>query len=203
MLAPLALTACASHGGKPADTPTTRPSTAPPPSTAADPTAVAAPQQTPQADTPSPRSTDDDAFAAAGREADEQRAAAAADGDPVAPKDTHIPAPDEYGFKKPAATAQHGEVVAYTPRRESGRLIIPLTIHNASDDRVNYRVTITAIAASQDSPVTVTTRADNVFPHTTWPTQVDITAPSTDTSPTRIQISLHVIQDAYPFGDVH
>ncbi|MFC9084037.1 hypothetical protein ACFTY7_45270 [Streptomyces sp. NPDC057062] len=165
---------------------------------------MAAPQQTPQADTPSPRPTNtDDAFAAAGSEADEQRAAAAASGDPLAPKDTHIPAPDEYGFKKPAATAQHGEVIAYTPRRESGRLIIPLTIHNASNDRVNYRVTVTAIGISQDTPVTVTTRADNVFPHTTWPTQVDTTAPTADTSPTRMRISLHVIQDAYPFSDMH
>ncbi|MEE1671495.1 hypothetical protein RCR19_39385 [Streptomyces sp. WAC07094] len=155
-------------------------------------------------DTPSPPAPDtDDAFAAAGREADEQRAAAAASGDPLAPRNTHVPAPDEYGFGKPAATAQHGDVVAYTPRRESGRLIIPLTIHNASDDRVTYRVTVTAIGASQDSPVTVTTRADSVFPHTTWPTQVDITAAGAGTSPAGMRISLQVIEDAYPFGDSH
>ncbi|MFE6552561.1 hypothetical protein ACFVHS_29745 [Streptomyces sp. NPDC057746] len=165
---------------------------------------MAAPHRTGQVDEPSPRSTDtDDAFAAAGREADEQRAAAAAGGDPVAPKDTHIPGPDQYGFGKPASTAQHGEVVAYTPRRESGRLIVPLTIHNASGDRVNYLVKVTAVGGNQNSPVTVTTRADNVFPETTWPTQVDITAAGAGTSPTGMRISLEVVQDAYPFGDSH
>lgn len=203
MLAPLALTACGSHSGTQADIPATHPSTALPPPAAADPSAVAAPQQTPQADNPSPRSTKTDAFAAAGRKADEQRAAAAAGGDPVAPKDTHIPGPDEYGFGKPAATAQHGDVVAYTPRRESGRLIVPLTIHNASDDRVNYLVKVTAVEGNQNSPVTVTTRADNVFPETTWPTQVDITAAGAGTSPTDMRISLEVVQDAYPFSDSH
>ncbi|MEV5474815.1 hypothetical protein AB0L66_20995 [Streptomyces sp. NPDC052207] len=73
--------------------------------------------------------------------------------------------------------------------------------HNASDDRVTYRVTVTAIGANQDSTITLTTRADNVFPHTTWPTQIDITAADAHTSPTRMRISLHVVQDAYPFGD--
>lgn len=209
-LIPLALTACGGQGDQRAATPTAHPSAAEEPSTGADQSvaasqaASAAPRQTAQDGDPSPESTDvDEAMAEANREADEQRAAAAASGEPVAPRDTHIPAPGEYGFGKPAATAQHGEVVAYTPRHESGRLTVPITIHNGSDDRVNYRVEVTVVGGNQDSPVTVTTNANNVFPGTTWPTQVDITTAGVTTSPANLQIRLEVVQDVYPYGDGH
>ncbi|MFB7494062.1 hypothetical protein ACFC09_05050 [Streptomyces sp. NPDC056161] len=163
---------------------------------------MGAPQQTAKADDPSLQSTDNrDAAGEAALKAANQRAAAAVGGDPVAPANTRIPAPGNDGLGKPTSTAEHGEVIAYGPRRESGRMYIPITIHNGGDDRVAYRVKVTVVGGSQDSPVTVVTKADNVFPGTTWPTQVDITAAGTDTSPADLRISLDVVRDVYPFGD--
>jgi len=165
--------------------------------------ATDSPQQQ-QIDDTSHKATDTvETLGEAAREAADQRAAAAADGEPVAPQDTRIPDPGGYGFGKPASTAQHGEVVAYTPRREAGRLYVPVTMHNGGDEHVAYHVEITAVAEGRNSPVTVKTQADNVFPGTTWPTQVDITAVGADTSPADVRISLEAVRDVYPFGDSH
>ncbi|MGW5093194.1 hypothetical protein ACWEQ1_02530 [Streptomyces nodosus] len=191
-LAPLALSACGSQDGRQSDASAAHPSTAVDSSRA------------PRSDEASSQATNtDNTLGNAAREAAARRAAAAASGDPVAPKETNVPDPADYGFGKPASTTQKGEVVAYAPRRESGRLYVPITIHNGSDKRVTYHVNVTVVGGKQDSRVTVKTQADNVFPGTTWPTQVDITAVGADTNPADVQIRLEAVRDVYPFGDSH
>ncbi|MFJ4921009.1 hypothetical protein [Streptomyces sp. NPDC088725] len=152
--------------------------------------------------TPDPSGTDG-GLSKAAREAAAQRAAAAPSGDPVGPKNTGIPEPGDYGFGKTTATAEGGEVVAYAPRLESGRLYVPLTMHNAGDQRVAYTVTVTVSGGDQRSPLSVTEKAANVFPGTTWPAQADITASGSTSSPDSLRVSLTVVKDIYPFGDFH
>jgi hypothetical protein len=134
------------------------------------------------------------------QDAQDERARNAADGEPVAPRNTDTPEPDEYDFGTPAATAHNGEVVAYVPRLKSRRIIVPLTIHNKGDKRASYTVTVTADRGERGSPTTVTKKATNVSPGTTWPTQADISAPGS-WNLNRTKISLKVSKDNYPFGD--
>lgn len=136
----------------------------------------------------------------AAQEAAAQRAAAAPSGDPVHPTNTAVPDPKDYGFGKAAATASHGEVIAYTPRMESGRFVVPLTIHNGSDKRAAYAVTVTVVGGEKKSPFSVTAKADNVWPGTTWPTRVDITASGSKAGASGSEISLRVVTYD-PFGD--
>ncbi|MER7928797.1 hypothetical protein ABTY96_37650 [Streptomyces sp. NPDC096057] len=138
----------------------------------------------------------------AAQDAAAQRAAAAPSGDPVQPTNTTVPDPKDYGFGKPAATAAHGEVVAYTPRLMSGRVVVPLTFHNSSDERVAYTVTVTVGGGKQKSPFSVVEKADNVWPGTTWPTQADITASGATVGTNDTKISLKVVQYD-PFADTH
>ncbi|MFC9633313.1 hypothetical protein ACFTY8_29590 [Streptomyces mirabilis] len=98
---PLAQTARGNQGSQQADTPST------PRSSAA---AAAAPKPSDTKSAPNK----------AAQKAAAQRAAAAPSGDPVHPTNTAVPDPKDYGFGKAAATASHGEVVAYAPRLESG-----------------------------------------------------------------------------------
>ncbi|MGV9991546.1 hypothetical protein [Streptomyces sp. NPDC003374] len=135
------------------------------------------------------------------QEANNERARNAASGDPVGPKNTDVPDPEDYGYGAPAATAQHGEVIAYTPRRKEGRIIIPLTIHNGGSKQTAYTVTITATGSEANSPLSVTASAPNVFPGTTWPTQVDLTAAGA--RDLQLDVSLTVTKDIFPYGDAH
>ncbi|MEW2288628.1 hypothetical protein [Streptomyces sp. NPDC047841] len=176
----LALTACTTQGGGEADAPS------PPRSSAG---AEAA---------PTPSKTAGDPGEAA-REAAAQRAAAAPSGDPVSPAGTAVPDPGDDGFGKPAATAAHGEVVAYTPRLESGREVVPLTIHNDGDARMTYTVTVTVVGGARKSPFSVTEKADGVWPGTTWPTTTDITASGLGETADGSKISLKVVK-ADPFA---
>ncbi|MGW7086590.1 hypothetical protein ACWGH2_24250 [Streptomyces sp. NPDC054871] len=109
------------------------------------------------------------------RDAVAERAKKGASGDPVGPKNTDIPQPEDYGYGKAVATAQHGEVVAYTARVEDGRLVVPVTVHNQGKKRASYTVHVT-VAADTGSSVTVTKKEPVVYPRTTWPTQADVTA---------------------------
>ncbi|WP_306316765.1 MULTISPECIES: hypothetical protein [unclassified Streptomyces] len=128
-----------------------------------------------------------------------ERARSAPSGDPVAPKDTHIPAPDEYGFGAAAATAQDGEVVAYIPRVTGGRLIVPLTIHNPGSGRVAYTINVRVTGGRSDADVTVPVKASNVFPSTTWPTEADVTAAGTQDAK-NLKVTLRVTKKSLSFG---
>ena len=57
-----------------------------------------------------------------------------------------------YGFGKATAAAAGGEVVAFTPRLESGRIVVPLTIQNTGDKRMTYAVTATVVGGQRTSP---------------------------------------------------
>ncbi|MFG3013020.1 hypothetical protein ACGFZB_21640 [Streptomyces cinerochromogenes] len=179
----LALTACGTQGSQKAD------ASAPPRSS------IAAEAE------PKPSRTASGLSKAAQEEA-ARRAAAAPSGDPVSPTNTAIADPDDYGFGKAAATAARGEVVAYTPRMESGREVVPLTIHNTGDKRMTYTVTVTVVGGTQKSPFTVTEKADGVWPGTTWPTKTDITASGLKGTEGGPKISLKVVK-ADPFADAH
>ncbi|MFI5690040.1 hypothetical protein [Streptomyces sp. NPDC051636] len=180
---PLALTACGNQGSQQTDKSSLPRSSA---------TAAAAPK---------PSGTDG-ALNKAAQKAAAQRAAAAPSGDPVHPTNTAVPDPKDYGFGKAAATASHGEVIAYTPRLDSGRVVVPLTIHNGSDKRVAYTVTVTVVGGKEKSPFSVTAKADNLWPGTTWPTQADITASGSKAGASDSEISLKVVKYD-PFGDTH
>lgn len=180
---PLALTACGNEGSHQAGTSSKPHSSA----TAA---AVAKPSGT----TSAPNKAAQNAAA--------QRAAAAPSGDPVQPTNTAVPDPKDYGFGKAAATAAHGEVVAYTPRLVSGRIVVPLTFHNSSDKRLAYTVTVTVVGGRQKSPFSVVEKAGNVWPGTTWPTQADITVSGATAGTSDAKISLKVVQYD-PFADAH
>ncbi|MFB7244404.1 hypothetical protein ACFCYX_18345 [Streptomyces populi] len=132
--------------------------------------------------------------------AQDERAANAPSGDPVAPAKTGVPKPEDYGYGAVAATAGDGEVIAYVPRLEGGRLVVPLTIQNKGNKRAAYMVTVVAEGPSGSSPVTV--KASNTFPGTTWPTQAEITAAGVK-NPKAVKITLKVIKDIYPYGDSH
>ncbi|MEU0447569.1 hypothetical protein [Streptomyces tendae] len=106
----------------------------------------------------------------------EKRAKSAPSGDPVGPKNTKIPRPDEYGFGKAVATAQDREVIAYTPRKSGGRVVVPLTIENQGAQRTAYTVEVRVTGGHGAATVTRKVEAPNVFPHTVWPTEADITA---------------------------
>ncbi|MFE5258612.1 hypothetical protein [Streptomyces coelicoflavus] len=106
----------------------------------------------------------------------ERRASSAPSGDPIGPKNTKIPRPEEYGFGKAVATAQEREVIAYTPRESGGRLVVPLTIENRGTKRTAYTVEIRVTGGHAAATVTRKVEAPNVFPHTVWPTEADITA---------------------------
>lgn len=108
------------------------------------------------------------------RDAAAQRAKKGASGDPVGPKNTDVPQPEDYGYGRAVATAQHGEVVAYTARVEGGRLVVPVTVHNQGTKRASYTVHVT-VAGDTGSSVTVTKKEPVVYPRTTWPTQADVT----------------------------
>lgn len=177
---PLALTACGSQGSDRADTSSVPRSSA---------TAAAAP-----ATVPAPSSTVG-ALNKAAQDAAAQRAAAAPSGDPVRPTNTAVPGPGDYGFGKAAATAAHGEVVAYPPRLVAGRVVVPLTFHNSGDERVAYTVTVTVVGGGRKSPFTVVEKAGDVWPDTTWPTQADITASGATAGTNDTRISLKVAQD--------
>ncbi|MEV0116580.1 hypothetical protein AB0H77_25570 [Streptomyces sp. NPDC050844] len=110
------------------------------------------------------------------RDAVAERAKKGAGGDPVGPKNTDIPQPEDYGYGKAVATAQHGEVVAYTARVEGGRLIVPVTVHNQGTKRASYTVHVTVAGQDGAAGVTVTKKEPVVSPGTTWPTQADVTA---------------------------
>ncbi|MFI6625608.1 hypothetical protein [Streptomyces sp. NPDC050528] len=182
---PLALTACGSQGSDRADTSSVPRSPA---------TAAA---------TPTPASSGTvGALNKAAQDAAAQRAAAAPSGDPVRPTNTAVPDPEDYGFGKAAATAAHGEVVAYTPRLVSGRVVVPLTFHNSGDERVAYTVTVTVVGGGRKSPFTVVEKAGDVWPDTTWPTQADITASGATTGTNDTRISLKVVQND-PFADTN
>ncbi|MEU5032056.1 hypothetical protein [Streptomyces milbemycinicus] len=110
------------------------------------------------------------------REAMEERARNAASGDPVGPRNTDIPEPEDYGFGRAAATAEGGEVVAYDPSLEGGRMIVPLTVENRGDKRASYTVTVTVKGKTDPSMTkTVSAKVTGLFKNTTWPTQVDVT----------------------------
>ncbi|MHB9859410.1 hypothetical protein [Streptomyces sp. YIM S03343] len=177
----LALTACGSQGSQ-----QTGKSSVPQSSVAA----TATPEQ----------SATDGALSEAAQKAAAQRAADAPSGDPVHPTNTAIPDPDDYGFGKAAATAARGEVVAYTPRLKSGHVVVPLTIHNTSDKRAAYTVIVTVVGGKQKSPFSVTEKADNVWPGTTWPTEADITASGLKDATGGSKISLKVVRND-PFGN--
>ncbi|GGZ25339.1 hypothetical protein GCM10010300_81000 [Streptomyces olivaceoviridis] len=185
----LALTACGTQGGQKADAPSS------PRSSVA---AEAAPKP-PKPPKP-PKAAGD--LSKAAQEAAAQRAAAAPSGDPVSPTNTAVPDPADYGFGKAAATAARGEVIAYTPRLESGREVVPLTIHNNGDKRMTYTVTLTVVGGTQKSPFSVTEKADGVWPGTTWPTKTDITASGLKEAAGGSKISLKVAK-ADPFADAH
>ncbi|MEU4998726.1 hypothetical protein [Streptomyces sp. NPDC021622] len=109
-----------------------------------------------------------------------ERARNAATGDPVGPKNTKIPRPQDYGFGAAVATAQDGEVIAYAPRLDGGQVVVPLTIENLGSQRAAYTVKVIAEGKGASSDVIVTVKAPYVFPHTTWPTQADVTAAGTE-----------------------
>ncbi|MEV0184695.1 hypothetical protein AB0I54_36260 [Streptomyces sp. NPDC050625] len=182
----LLLTACGSQGSQ-----NTGSSSAPP-------SAAVSRQTKPHATAAPKPSGTDGALSKAAQEAAAQRAAGAPSGDPVHPTNTAIPSPEGYGFGKATATAAHGEVLAYTPRRQSGRVVVPLTIHNASDKRVDYTVTVTVVGGK--SPLSVTVKAGNVWPGTTVPSEADVTASGSTAGSSPLKISLKVVRD-YPFGD--
>ncbi|WP_164291640.1 hypothetical protein [Streptomyces sp. SID11385] len=89
-------------------------------------------------------------------------------------RDTRVPRADEYGNGTPVATALDGEVLAYAPRRDDGRLVVPVTITDKSDARTSYEVRVTVREKGATDSATVTTTARNVWPGTTWPTEVVI-----------------------------
>ncbi|GAB1334332.1 hypothetical protein ACE1SV_09220 [Streptomyces sp. E-15] len=180
---PLALTACGTQGSQPTN------QSSPPRSS------VAAEAM------PKPSDTADDLSKAA-QEAAAQRAAAAPSGDPVSPTNTAVPDPEDYGFGKAAATAARGEVIAYTPRLESGRVVVPLTLHNDGDKRMTYTVTVTVVGGTKKSPFSVTEKAEGVWPGTTWPTKTDITASGLKEAADGSKISLKVVK-ADPFAGAH
>ncbi|WP_406443042.1 hypothetical protein OHB00_42190 [Streptomyces sp. NBC_00631] len=179
--APLALTACGTQTSHRPDASTSLRSSV---------TAGAAPKPSGTADN----------LSKAAQKAAAQRAAAAPSGDPVSPTNTTVPDPGDYGFGKAAATAVGGEVIAYTPRLESGRVVVPLTIQNTGDKRMTYTVTVTVVGGRRTSPFSVTVKADGVWPETTWPTTVDITASGLKEAAKGSKISLKVVKDD-PFGN--
>ncbi|MFJ6702292.1 MULTISPECIES: hypothetical protein [unclassified Streptomyces] len=148
---------------------------------------------------PKPSATADNLSKAA-QKAAAQRAAAAPSGDPVSPTNTAVPGPGDYGFGKAAAAAAGGEVIAYTPRLESGRVVVPLTIQNTDDKRMTYTVTVTVVGGKRTSPFSVTTKADGIWPGTTWPTKVDITASGLKEAAKGSKFSLKVVKGD-PFGN--
>ncbi|WP_141712985.1 hypothetical protein [Streptomyces sparsogenes] len=106
----------------------------------------------------------------------EERARNAPSGDPVGPRTTDIPEPEDYGYGRAAATAQGGEVVAYGPSMEGGRMIVPLTVKNRGDERASYKVTVTVKGKNDPSMTkTASAKVTGLFKNTTWPTQVDVT----------------------------
>ncbi|MFC7825462.1 hypothetical protein [Streptomyces sp. NPDC057375] len=110
------------------------------------------------------------------RDETERRAKSAPSGEPVGPKNTKVPRPEEYGFGKAVETAQSREVIAYTPRESGGRVVIPLTIENQGAQRTSYIVEVRVTGGHAAATLTRKVEAPNVFPHTVWPTEADITA---------------------------
>jgi hypothetical protein len=131
------------------------------------------------------------------RDAQKERAKNAPSGEPVSGK-TGLPEPEDYGFGDAVETASGGEVVAYEPRKQAGRLVVPLTIRNGGDERTAYTIVITARSGKTSHPVTV--KASNVFAGTTWPTEADVTADGL-ADPADVDIALKVTKDVHPFGD--
>ncbi|MBN0048415.1 hypothetical protein JS756_30800 [Streptomyces actuosus] len=58
---------------------------------------------------------------------------------------------------------------------ENGRVVVPVTIENQGTRRTTYKVTVSVKRERTDRSVTARVEAGNVFPRTTWPTQVDVT----------------------------
>ncbi|MGW2033445.1 hypothetical protein [Streptomyces sp. NPDC001761] len=182
----LVLTACGTQGGQKAD------ASSPPRSSVAAEAASKPPKPSKAAD----------GLSKAAQEAAAQRAAAAPAGDPVSPTNTAVPDPGDYGFGKTAATAAGGEVIAYTPRLESGQEVVPLTIHNNGDERMTYTVTVTVVGGTKKSPFSVTEKAEGVWPGTTWPTKTDVTASGLKGAAGGSKISLKVVK-ADTFAGAH
>ncbi|MFC9633312.1 hypothetical protein ACFTY8_29585 [Streptomyces mirabilis] len=65
-----------------------------------------------------------------------------------------------------------------------------------------HTVTVTVVGGKQKSPFSVTAKADNLWPATTWPTQADITASGSQEGASGAKISLKVVKYD-PFGDAH
>ncbi|MEV7033565.1 hypothetical protein AB0N99_25485 [Streptomyces sp. NPDC093272] len=77
---------------------------------------------------------------------------------------------------------------------------MPLTIQNTDDKRMTYTVTVTVVGGKRTSPFSVTTKADGIWPGTTWPTKVDITASGLKEAAKGSKFSLKVVKGD-PFGN--
>jgi hypothetical protein len=126
--------------------------------------------------------------------------AAPADGESAGPGKTDVRKPEDFDFGRPAATAHNGEVVAYLPRLDNRRVVVPLTMQNTGEKRASYTVTVMADRGELGTPVTVTKKALNVASGTTWPAKADISAPGA-WIPEKTKITLTVTKDNYPLGD--
>ncbi|MGP3926105.1 hypothetical protein [Streptomyces sp. 8N616] len=88
-------------------------------------------------------------------------------------RNTDIPAPEDYGFGKPIATTEDGDVLVYGPRKVDGRLRVPVTVTNHGGERAFYRVTIRVTGpGGYSATVHVDTHTTGVYPGTTWPTEL-------------------------------
>ncbi|MFI0821546.1 hypothetical protein ACH4TX_39210 [Streptomyces sp. NPDC021098] len=92
--------------------------------------------------------------------------------------------------------AQGGEVIAYEPRLDGGRMVVPVTISNEGKQRASYEVTVTAVGNTGSSAVTVTKKAPGVFPGSTWPTQADVTTSEVKDAK-ELKITLRVVKENY------
>ena len=127
-------------------------------------------------------------------------AAAPDGGESAGPRKTDVREPEDFDFGPPAATAHNGEVVAYLPRLDHRRVVVPLTMHNTGEKRASYTVTVTADRGELGAPVTVTKKALNVASGTTWPAKADISAAGA-WIPEETEITLTVTKDNHPLGD--
>lgn len=95
----------------------------------------------------------------------------------VTPQPTGTRAPSSYGYGRPTATAEHGEVLAYTPHRLPYQLLqVPFTITNNGPEVALYSVYFTvqigdgADRASYRQVVT----SEGLQPHHTMATRATI-----------------------------
>ncbi|WP_138960776.1 hypothetical protein [Streptomyces sp. YIM 121038] len=106
---------------------------------------------------------------------------------PVKPTRTGIPKPEDYGFGPAVTKAQGDEVVAYQPRLQDGRLVVPLTVSNKGRKRAAYKVIVTVKGTKRTVPAHL--NIPFVYPSTTWPTQVDVTAAG-GTGPKNVKVTV-------------